>query len=155
MRSLALLSIILLSPLTACQNAPDNAASPPSASPDAVVPATRPSPTASGATLVVTDGAGNSGPLHLGSLARLVVDAAYRGIPGRHLERIDIIGPGGTLYAQLKGTLIADPAGRSSSSHSIEVKGTPIESFHMTGTWQFVLNVDGTPLASVSLSIVD
>jgi len=155
MRNPTLLSILIVSALAACQDAPGDAVSRPSPSPGAAVPGTDPSGKGNGATVAITDGAGNSGPMRLGSLARLVVDTGYRGTPGTHSVRIDVLGPGGALYAQLRGSLHADSAGTAASNHPMEVQGTPIDAFHMTGTWQFVLNVDGARVASASLSIVD
>lgn len=154
MRNPALLSLLLASALASCQGTPGDAASrpalPPAPSPPGGGPAGE-----TGSTLAIADGAGRSAPFALGSLTRLALRAAYRGTPGAHAVRIDVVGPGGTLYAQLRGDLLADPAGLGTMTRSMEVRGTPIESFHMIGTWNFVLNVDGTPQASASVSLVD
>lgn len=106
--------------------------------------------------LEVHDGTGNGGPLSLAALTSLTIETSYRGTPGRHPLRIDVLGPGRNLYAQLRGTLVASPQGSGSATQVLEVDGTPIEAFHMTGKWQFVLSTDDAGgLASASLDVVD
>ncbi len=113
-----------------------------------------PPPTATG-TLAVHGGSGIAGALRLADLARFAVDATYQGEPGTHALRVDVLAPRGQLYAQLAGTLDAGAGGAGAASLALEVAGTPIESYRMTGTWQFILSVHGAALASTSVAVVE
>ena len=121
-------------------------------------PPTRPSPPRprASATLSLHDGAGGVGPFQLATLKRLATDVGYQGEPGTHSLRLDVLGPNGQLYAQLSGTLEADARGAGVATRSLEVAGTPIEAYHMTGTWRVVLSMDGgQTLASASVTFLD
>jgi hypothetical protein len=115
-----------------------------------------PPPPAATGTLAVHGVSGSAGALRLGDLARFAIDATYQGEPGVHALRVDVLTPRGQLYAQLAGTLDAGAGGAGAASLGLEVAGTPIESYRMTGTWQFILSVDGgAALASTSVAVVD
>ncbi len=108
---------------------------------------------ASGSLSVQGDPAG-AAPLRLSDLRRMRIDSRFSGAPGTHDLRVDVFDPGGTLYAQLRSSFDA-PDGSGGASHRLEVRGTPIESYHLTGSWTFVLYVDGTKLASTSAAVAD
>lgn len=138
------LTLIAALALAACQGSGEPPTRPPP-----------PPPQATG-TLALHDGAGGAGPLRLATLKRLAIDATYQGEPGTHSLRLDVLGPNGQLYAQLLGTLQAGPDGAGAASDSLEVAGTPVEGYHMTGTWRVVLSMDGgQALASASVEFVD
>ncbi len=160
MASRTVLCALLLLGSSACRESPAPA---PAASPDptpggGAVAGPPPATTAPGGrwVLEVHDGTGKGGPLSLAALTRLVIEASVRGAPGRHPLRIDVLGPGGSLYAQLRSALVTSADGSGSASQVLEVDGTPIEAFHMTGKWQFVLSTSGGGgLATASLDVVD
>jgi hypothetical protein len=106
--------------------------------------------------LVVSDGAGATGPFKLSALTRLAVEARTLGLEaGSHPARIDVLTPRGTLYAQLQGTLDV-VSGPASFSRNLEVSGTPIDGFNQVGIWRFVLTVDeGAPLATAEVSLLE
>ena len=106
--------------------------------------------------LAVQGDAGQPGPLALSALKRLAVGVTYQGEPGSHSLRLDLLAPSGQLYTQLSGALDAGPEGDAKASLKVEVAGTPIEAYHMTGAWQVLLSVDGgPPLASATVDVVD
>lgn len=106
-------------------------------------------------TLQVLDAGGNAGPLRLADVPRLTLASTYQGDPGVHAVRIDAFAPSGILHVQLKAPLDAGATGAGSASQGLEVEGTPIDAYHMVGTWRFVLHVDGSPLASASVDLTD
>lgn len=114
-----------------------------------------PPPPAATGTLEVHGGSGSASALRLADLARFAVDATYQGEPGAHALRVDVLNPQGQLYAQLAGTLDAGAGGAGAASLGLEVAGTPVESYRMTGAWQFILSVDGAALASTSVTVVE
>lgn len=116
-----------------------------------------PPPAGVSASLAIRDGDGAPGPFKLSGLSRLAVDATYTGVEaGPHALRIDVLTPRGTLYAQYQGTFELDASGRATYGKVLEVSGTPIDEFHQTGLWRFVLTVDdGAPLATAEASLVE
>jgi len=100
-------------------------------------------------------GAGSGTPFHLPGLASLVLEIAYTAPPGTHAQRVEVTDPHGLLYGSLPAQVEVGPDGSVSSTQSLQVAGTTIESYRLVGTWQFVLSVDGTPLASTSADIVE
>ena len=157
-------SFLLAVTLCACSSAGTNSTSDPSSSvngstqPDpgsspALVPA--PSPALKLSSFKVHDGKGNSGPFKLDDLRRLSMDSAFRAAPGSHAQQIDIVNPHGQLYGHVRGKVVVGADGSAVASQGLEVAGTSIEQFHVVGTWQFVLSVDGTPLASTAVDIVE
>jgi hypothetical protein len=139
MRTRLLLIALVLAALAACDR--------PAPAPAGPVPAT--------GTLRVADPAGSQGPLKLTGLTRLQLDGTYLGAPGTHAVRIDVTGPTGVVYTQLRGALEAGADGRATTARSLEVRGTPIDAYHMTGAWKFALVVDDTPLASATVDVTD
>lgn len=115
-------------------------------------PAAAPPGVASG-TLRVADPAGGQGPIRLADATRLLVEGSYRGDPGPHAVRVDVTGPSGVLYTQLRGTLVAGPDGAGTSATALEVRGTPIDAYRMVGAWSFALVVDDQPLASATFEV--
>lgn len=105
--------------------------------------------------LNVHDGTGQAGPVHLSGLAHLSIDTSGQGVSGAHAVRIDVLGPTGTLYAQLGGAIVATPGGNGSLGLAMQVAGTPIELFRMVGNWQFAMAVDGAYVASATIEVVD
>ena len=107
-------------------------------------------------TLRIVDPVGRAGPVRLAELQHhLTAEANYAGDPGAHSVRLDVSGPAGTLYTQLPASVDADTGGRATTSTRLEVRGTPIDGYHMTGAWKFVLVVDGTPLASAAIDVTE
>jgi hypothetical protein len=146
MRTRLLLLALLFAGLAACSD-------PPAASP---VTAQAPTaPVVASGTLRVADQAGSAGPVRLAELARLDLDATYQGEPGVHVVRFDVTGPTGITFTQLRGSLEASADGRGAARRTLEVRGTPIDAYHMTGAWKFTLVVDDTPLASATIEVTD
>ncbi len=110
-----------------------------------------PVPTAS---LTVSDPSGAAGPFAIASLQRLVItiDAA-RFEPGQHAVRVDVTAPAGTLYAQLPAALTIGKSRNGKATTALQVRGSLIESFHDTGSWEFVASIDGVPMASASVDL--
>src|SRR6266498_2434943 len=108
-------------------------------------------PVVASGMLRITDPAGGAGPVRLADLQRLLVDGAYAGEPGAHAVRVDVTAPTGVLFTQLRGPLAADATGHASSHRELQVRGTPIADYHMTGAWKFTLLVDDAPLASATI----
>ncbi len=108
------------------------------------------------AALAVADPAGGTGPFTLADLDRLVVsvDGANL-IPGAHAVRVDVSSPAGTLYAQLRATLVASVDGTGRATAALQVRGSVIESFQDVGTWQLVGRIDGAPLAAASVELTE
>jgi hypothetical protein len=134
-----------------------------SVEPSTVAPplATAPAPTAETAAPAVKLGAfqvrGVVGgtPFHLAGLANLTLEIGYTAPPGKHAQRVEVTDPHGLLYGSLPAQVEVGLDGSVSSQQILQVAGTTIESYRMVGTWQFVLSVDGTPLASTSADIVE
>lgn len=125
----------------------------PPAPPEAAPPLT--APPAPTATIRVADQAGRAGPVRLADVAHLVAQGSYAGEPGAHAVRVDVTAPNGNVYTQLRGDLQAGADGRAVTASRLEVRGTPIDAYHMTGAWKFVLVVDGTPLASAAVDVTE
>jgi hypothetical protein len=142
-RALFAASLLLV---VACQEQP-TASRPPSPAP----------PLGTAAALNVHDGSGTTGPHRIGGLGRLVVDLRYASEErGVHDVRVDVFTPRGTLYAQLKGSIEVGADGSGSTSQTLEVQGTAIESFHQIGRWRFAVAVDGgAPLASSEVELTE
>ncbi len=104
--------------------------------------------------LRIRDGAGLDAPFRLDALERLAIEARYQGYPGAHEVRVDVFDPDGGLFAQLRAAADADAAGAALARQKLEVRGTPIDSYRMTGRWRFVLAVDGVPLASAAAEVL-
>jgi hypothetical protein len=105
-------------------------------------------------SFAVHDEQGSTGPLKLGELRRFTIDSAYQAAPGAHQQQVDVIDPGGTLYGNVRAQVTAGSDGSATARQVVEVRGTTIEQYQMTGAWQFVLAVDGVPLASVTVDVV-
>jgi hypothetical protein len=121
----------------------------------AVTPVAPAAPVVATGTLRVTDQAGRQGPVRLAGLTRLQLDGTYQGEPGTHAVRFDVTGPSGILYTQVRGALEAGADGRGASATKLEVRGTPIDAYHMTGAWKLTLVVDDTPLAAATIDVTD
>lgn len=133
--------------LTACRGDP---ATPPPAPPPP--PPAAPAPTGA---ILVRDASGATGPFHLGDLERLFLDSTYAGSPGPHAARVDVVSPSGDTFGSLPSDLTAGADGKGVASQRLEVRGTRIHRYHLVGSWRFVLVVDGAPLASSSVDVVD
>lgn len=105
-------------------------------------------------TLKVHDASGGTGPFHLTDLQRFQIDSTYQGVPGQHALRVDVVDPSGLTYAQLRSE-VAAADGSGAASQELEVRGAPIQMYHLVGSWRFVLAVDGAPLASAAVDVVD
>lgn len=144
MRRAILVPVTLLA-LAACQDGP--------AAP-AGRPPPPPAPPGVSAALHVRDARGSAGPFRLDDVAQLAIEARYTSAePGPHPVRIDVVAPGGTLYAQLHA---AGADGSGASLHTLEVHGTPIEGFRQVGRWHFALSVGASaPLASAEVDLTE
>ena len=108
------------------------------------------------ATLTVTDPSGAVGPFAIVDLERLVLNLDGGNLSvGAHPVRIDVTSPGGTLYAQIPATLVANDQHQGRATSALQVRGSVIEGFSEAGTWQLVANVDGAPLASASVDLTE
>jgi hypothetical protein len=108
------------------------------------------------ASIAVRDAGGAEGPFRLGDLDRLDVEVRYANLePGPHAVRVDVVAPGGLLYAQLQASLQADGDGAAASSHRVAVQGTPIETYRQVGRWRLAISVDGSPLASADVDLAE
>jgi len=146
MRHALLLAVLLL---PACQRGRGSTADTPAAvtPPTAFVPTT--------VALSVHDPAGQGGPFRMDELESLSVEVAVASTPGVHEARVDVVTPGGTLYAQLPATVEVSAAGGASSTATVRVRGTSIESYRQTGTWQFRAYVDGAAAASSDVDLTE
>jgi hypothetical protein len=107
------------------------------------------------AELRVRDDAGRAGPFKLGDLDSLAVEVNVSGAVGVHEARVDVVTPRGTLYAQLPATVEIGEAGAASSTAVVHVRGTFIESYRQTGTWQFRAYVDGVAAAASDVEVTE
>jgi len=112
-----------------------------------------PSPTAS---MTIADLSGGLGPFALADLEKLVITVAADHLTsGSHKVRIDVTSPGGKIYAQLPATLQASEKRQGSATATLQVRGSVIESYQDSGTWQFAASVDDTPLAAASVDLTE
>lgn len=115
-----------------------------------------PATSTAAASLRVVDDAGRPGPFALGPLRRLHLDASVPAAPGPHTVRIDVFRPDGGVHASLTATAEAGPDGVAALRQTLEVAGSPIEQYHLVGTWSFALKVDGGPqLATARAALGD
>ncbi len=112
--------------------------------------------TAPSAVLNVANASGATGPFAVANLETLAisVDGAHLS-PGSHAVRLDVTSPGGTLYAQFPATLVAGQDGQGRATATLQVRGSVIESFQQVGSWRFVADVDGVPLAAASVELTE
>ena len=82
--------------------------------------------------------------VQLSSVDRLQVDLPWSGPSALRAPRVDVTTPKGRLYAQLPVQLQLAPSGGTATAF-LEVRGTPIDGYHMVGTWRFALVDDGGP----------
>ncbi len=115
-----------------------------------------PPPPPPSATLSVADPSGSPGPFAIAGLDRLLIDVDCAHLaPGPHAIRVAVMSPSGSLYAQLPATLQVDDSRQGRASSTLEVRGTTIESYGRTGTWQLVAFVDGVQLAAASVELTN
>ena len=90
-------------------------------------------------------------------MARLRLDVLFASEDrGAHTLRIDVLSPGGALYAQLNGSVEVGADGKGSVSQPLEIAGTPIDRFRQIGKWRFLVGVDGgAPLASAEVELTE
>ena len=164
-----LLSLLLAALFAACSNPPADLPDDTPASslpePDSDLPSDasaraklRPADAAATAQLSsfkVHDGLGNTGPFELAALQALSIETLLVAPSGKHTVQVDLFDPHGSLYGSLRTTLLAGADGRVSSTQIFQVRGTAVEQYHMTGTWQLVLLVDAIPLASATAEVVE
>ena len=104
--------------------------------------------------LSVQDAAGASGPFAIDALVSLTVGVAYDHVPqGPHALRVDVVSPGGTLYAQLPASIDATGQPSGNVTHTLQVRGTPIQSFRQVGSWKFSASLDGVVMAETSIDL--
>ena len=155
MRRAILIGIFLLA---ACQRSSTGSASSGDGSSGGSggTPGTTTGTAASKVTLAIRDAAGASGPFALDDLEKLAIEVAcVGGAAGDHAVRVDVVSPGGTLYAQLPATLVVDAGGTGSTSSTIQVRGSTIDTFRQVGTWQLASFVDGTAQAAASVDLTE
>jgi hypothetical protein len=85
---------------------------------------------------------------------RLRVDLPWLGPGHLRAARVDVTTPRGWLYAQLPVEVQLDASGGGTATAVLEVRGTPIDGYHMVGTWRFAL-VDGgePPLSTMAIDL--
>jgi hypothetical protein len=83
-------------------------------------------------------------PLHETLQIHVVVD--WSNVPAASVQRLDLIKPNGLLYASATATVPAD--GRA--VYTLQVAGTPVEMYGMTGTWTAYVRLEDArePLAA-------
>jgi hypothetical protein len=147
MRRVLLLAFLVL---PACQRGA------PSDSPIATTPPTAFAPTvATTVDLRVHDASGQAGPFRMDDLDLLSVELDVTAPAGLHEARVDVVTPGGTLYAQLPATVEVSRGSAASSSATVRVRGTSIETYRQVGTWQFRAFVDGAAMASSDVEVTE
>jgi len=111
--------------------------------------------------------AGAFEPLMVAALqetATLYVVADWKNVPAGAVERLDVVMPGGALYASLELPLAETERGdlrfevledgTRRLTFLLPVWGTPIESYGITGTWSATATlVGGTATASASIEL--
>lgn len=110
------------------------------------------------AALAVRDGLGAEGPFEVDGLEKVTVEVRLTNVaPGPHRLRLDVLAPGGTLYAQMPVSVEAGPDGQGVTTQTLQVGGTPIERYRQTGAWSFRLAAAGgaTPLATAEAEIAE
>lgn len=90
----------------------------------------------------------------LADVDRLRIDLPWTGPAALRAPRVDVTSPRGLLYAQLPVEVQPDGSGGGTATAMLEVRGTPIDGYHLVGTWRFAL-VDGggPPLAIASIDL--
>ncbi len=110
------------------------------------------------ASLAVSDGKGAVGPFKVDGLEKVTVEVQLTHVePGQHRLRLDVLAPGGTLYAQVPVSVEAGPDGAGVASQTLQVGGTPIERYRQTGAWTFRLapREGAAPLATAEAEIAE
>ena len=114
-----------------------------------------PPPSAPQVALTVQDNTGASGPYAIDVVDWLTVGVQVAHVsPGDHAVRVDVTSPGGTLYAQFPATIDVGSQSGSTSS-TLLVRGTTIQSFRQVGTWQLAASLDGAVMAAASVDITE
>jgi hypothetical protein len=117
---------------------------------------TTPPPSAPRVALTVQDNTGASGPYAIDVVDWLTVGVQVAHVsPGDHAVRVDVTSPGGTLYAQLPGTIQVDTHQSGSTSSTLLVRGTTIQGFRQVGTWQLAASLDGAVMVAASVDITE
>lgn len=90
----------------------------------------------------------------LSEVDRLRIDLPWSGAGALRAPRVDVTTPRGRLYAQLPVEVQLDAFGGGTATAVLEVRGTPIDGYHLVGTWRFAL-VDGggPPLTIASIDL--
>lgn len=104
-------------------------------------------------------GAGDAeGPYRLEELEKLALEVRLtHAAPGAHRLRLDVVAPGGALYAQLPVSVDVGPDGAGAAFEALQVGGTPIERYHQTGAWTFRLAPESgaAPLATAQAEVAE
>jgi hypothetical protein len=116
-----------------------------------------PAAPATTASLRVSDGAGGTGPFRIGAVSALTLEAACASAPpGKHVLRLDVVSPSGSVYASVPQEVVVSATGAAAVSSSLPIQGTTIASYLRAGRWQFTLTLDGgTPLASADVDLIE
>ena len=115
--------------------------------------AANPAPTP---TLSVLDSSGHPGPFAIGALDKLIVATDCANLkPGPHALRVAVTGPSGALYAQLPATVLVGDDGSAHTSSNLRVRGSTIEGYRQSGTWELVASVDGVQVAATSIDLIE
>lgn len=134
--------------LAACQNSSGGAPS----------NGTHPGPTAPlpSGNLTVFDPSGAAGPFQIQELEKLVVAFNASNLrPGPHELRVAITSPSGALYGQFPAKVLVGKDGTAHASTDLQVRGSTIESYNQTGSWQLVASVDGAPLSVAAIDLIE
>ena len=125
---------------------------------DPAVPARGPEAPPMTAFLSIRDGTGAHGPFRVEELEKLAVEVQLVSAPAGELPlRLEVLGPGGELYAQFPVTAQPDASGRAKLTQEVEVRGTSIDLLRQTGAWTFRLAAaDGAaPLATAAAELAE
>jgi hypothetical protein len=92
--------------------------------------------------------------LQLAGVDRLRIDLPFQGPVAPRDPRVDVTTPRGRLYAQLPVDVALDAQGGGTATAVLEVRGTPIDGYHLVGTWRFALvDGEGPPLATRAVDL--
>ena len=113
-----------------------------------------PSPPSPALTLTVRDPGGWPGPFAIDLVEEWTIEVRYAHLtPGAHAVRVDVMSPGGTLYAQLPIALDVNDQGTGSATYTLQVRGTTIQSFRQVGSWQFAASLDGSARSAAAVDV--
>jgi hypothetical protein len=93
--------------------------------------------------------------MNIVDLNRVHFGVEYKTDRGTHEQRLEVFDPDGFVYDVMSQTFDVARKNRSVSVwEQMMVNGTPIEYYHMCGTWQVDVYLDSAPAASFSFTLL-